>query len=214
MKELLALPWQVQIVIVGGYLAYVVAYTGKRSAHKAVDTVSIILCFGGISILTFEALDEFVPEIINLFGQDLTLLREFCLAVCSMMSAVGFAILWRRYLGNSVRNILGRLSKNDDDGLPTGWDTIIQTPNFDYSQLNVTLKNGNKLECDAMGNFNDLPNGPCILGGDGSIAMYVTHIEDAKGIHREANNLVSKERGARMTFIPADQIAEVDIRRM
>ena len=52
MEELVALPWQVQIVIVGGYFGYIIAYTGRRSAHKTVDTISIILCFGGIALVT------------------------------------------------------------------------------------------------------------------------------------------------------------------
>ena len=62
MKELIELSWQTQVVIVGGYLAYVVAYSGRRSTHKTIDTIAIILCFGGLSIMAMVVFSRQFPS--------------------------------------------------------------------------------------------------------------------------------------------------------
>lgn len=211
MKELLELPWQAQIVIVGGYLGYVIAYAGKRAGHKNIDTFSIILCFGGISILTFEIIDHSLPELFPKFN--IPYIRNVGLVLAALGTSTVCAILWRRLLQDYLQKRIRSLSKSENDDLYSAWDTIIQTKDLDYFQLNITLESGRVLESYPLGAFNDLPNGPCILGGDGSVGMYVTHIEDPNSERRAANNIDCEDEGARLTFIPASQIAEIDFRR-
>lgn len=213
MQDLLALPWQIQVVIVGGYFAYTVAYSGKRSAHKPIDTLAIILCFGGISLLTFNSLEDLIPASPMIWATDLSYLRGFVVAAGAILGALFSALIWRRFLGNRVGNALRKLSKSDDDGLFYGWETLIQQPNLAYNQINVTLKDRRILESYPLSRFDEYPNGNCVLGGDGSVAMYVTHIEDTDGSRRPTNNLNCEIEGARITYIPADQITEVDFRR-
>ncbi|MCD1626338.1 hypothetical protein K7H22_10080 [Seohaeicola saemankumensis] len=213
MNELLALPWQIQVVIVGGYFAYVIAYSGKRSAHKSIDTLSIILCFGGIGLLTFNFIDQVIPNLLVVWSIDISYLREFILAAGAISGALLSALVWRRFLGQRLGKVLRNLGKSEDNGLFSGWETLIQEPNLAYSQLNVYLKDGRMLESYPLSRFYKYPNGSCILGGDGSVAMYVTHIESAQGGRRETMNLDCEIEGPRMTSIPADQIAEIDMRR-
>jgi len=213
MKELLALPWQIQVVIVGGYFAYVIAYAGKRSAHKSVDTLAIILCFGGVALLAFRSIDGLLPAKLVKLQIDLAPFRWFVVAGGAIFASLASAVVWRRFLGERVQNILRKASKSEDDGLYYGWETLIQHPNLDYNQLNVSLKDGRVYESYPLSMFDKYPNGPCVLGGDGSIAMYVTHIEGPDKGRREVNNLTCETEGARITYIPADQIAEVDFRR-
>ena len=213
MNDLLALPWQIQVVMVGGYFAYTVAYSGKRSSHKPIDTLSIILCFGGISLLTFNSLDDLVSDPMMVQAFDISYVRGFVLAGGAILGALFSALIWRRFLGEWLGKALRIFSKSDDDGLFHGWETIIQQPNLAYNQLNVSLKDGRILESYPLSTFDKFPNGNCVLGGDGSVAMYVTHIEDAQGTRRETKNLSCETEGARITYIPADQIKEVDLRR-
>ncbi|WP_138469881.1 hypothetical protein [Poseidonocella sp. HB161398] len=213
MKELLELPWQIQVVIVGGYFGYIVAYSGKRSAHKSVDTLGIILCFGGISLLTFNSLEELVPKLMIVGIFDFSYLRGFIISGGAISSSLLSAVFWRRLLSAQVGQAIRKLSKSDDDGLYFGWETLIQHPNLEYNQLNVTLKSGRIIESYPLSRFDNLPNGCCLLGGDGSIGMYVTHITELDGTRREAKNIICDTEGARITFIPANEVSEVDFRR-
>ena len=76
----------------------------------------------------------------------------------------------------------------------------------------MTTKDGRVLESWPLEPFNNDPNGPCVLGADGSIGMYVTHITEVGEERREVRKL-RDDNGIRITYIPKDQIAEVDLRR-
>ena len=205
MNQLLALPWHIQIAVVGGYFGYVIAYSGKRGAHKPTDTLAIILCFGGISVLALDVQ-------LQLFGSDWAFSSVIFSVVAIGVAIVG-AIIWRRILSKWVGAAIRYLSSGKDDGLFFGWESLIQEEGLEYSQVNVTLKNGRILESYPLGNFNNLPNGPCLIGGDGSIALYVTHITEVGEDRRETNNLLDEAEGARITFVPASEISELDFRR-
>ncbi len=213
MSEMLGLPWQIQVVIVGGYLGYVVAYTGWRTAHKSADSLAIVLCFGGISLLTLDSLEQLTPQKLEVGNYDFSYIRGFIVAGVAIGSAVFAAVIWRRFLRDWAKEKIHKLSSSEDDGLFFGWETLIQHPQLEYNQINVLLKDGRVLESYPLSRFNDWPNGCCVLGGDGSVALYVTHIEGADGNRRETKNLFCDEEGARITYVPADQIAEVDLRR-
>lgn len=204
MKEVIELSWQTQAVIVGGYLAYVVSYSGRRSTHRTLDAILIILCFGSLGLMSMAFLTKKIPDSFQY--------KDLCLGISAVGCSLFGAILWRLKIRDLAIGFAKKLSKSDEDGLSTAWETVTQTQSLTYSQINVLTKDGKTLESYLMGDFNDLPNGPCVLGGDGSIAMYVTHITDSDGSRREAKNLQDDD-GARMTLIPADQIAEVDFRR-
>lgn len=204
MKELISLSWQTQVVLIGGYLAYVVAYSGRRSLHKTIDSLFIMLSFGGIALIALNGLSEYI-EAEKPFGKQ-------ALGVFSVFLTLVCAVLWRRKVHSWANNALSWLSGSEEDGYQTAWETVVQTQSLKYSQINVALKDGRTLESYMLGDLNDLPNGPCVLGGDGSIALYVTHITDVDGKRREAKNLVDDD-GARITVVPANEIVEIDFRR-
>lgn len=204
MDQLVNLPWQTQIVIVGGYVGYVVAYTGRRASHKVLDIAAISLCFGGIGLLAMHfTLQKILPG-----NEWQKVIAGFSAVIAPLIAGV----LWRARLRHICQWIIRKISGSEEDGLPTAWDTITQEQGLIYSQINIRLKDGKKLESYLLEDLNKLPNGPCALGGDGSIALYVTHIQEPGEDRREARNMIDGD-GARITYIPADQIAEVDFRR-
>ena len=209
MKEVIELSWQTQVILVGGCLAYTLAFSGRRADHKATDSILIILCFGSAGLLAIHLMSETFER----FGffED-SMFREIVLALFGIAIPIIFAIFWRRKLREKVKVLIRKISESEDDGLPTAWNTIIQSQGLNYSQLNITLKNGRILESYPLEDFNDDPDGPCVLGGDGSIGLYVTHIENSEGNRRQAKN-IRDSNGVRMTYVPADQIAEIDFRR-
>jgi hypothetical protein len=111
-----------------------------------------------------------------------------------------------------MQRLLRKLGAEGDDGFPTAWQTITQQPGLHYSQVLVTLRDGRALESYMMEPFNEFPNGSCVLGLDGSVALYVNRITEADGEARTID-AISDVDGHRITFIPADQILEVDLRR-
>ena len=203
MDQLVNLPWQTQVVIIGGYVGYIIAYTGRRASHSAIDIAAISLCFGGVGLLALHfALRDIPPTKPS---------RELIAGVFAVVTPVIAGVIWRAKLRQVSEVLVRKISGSEEDGLSTAWDTLIQEHGLTYSQINIRLKDGRELESYQMAPFNDLPGGPCALGGDGSIALYVTHITEG-GERREARNMIDDD-GARITYIPADQIAEVDFRR-
>ena len=205
MEAIFELSWQTQIILVSGYLSYLIAYSGRRDAHKAIDTVLLILVFGSPALFVLGFSDGF-EKISEIWA-------PYLAGTLSVLASLSVGAIWRRRARDFFSKGVGWISRNEDDGLPTAWQTVIQTEGLLYTQINVTLKNGRTLESYELGHFNTLPNGPCVLGGDGSIAIYATHITDDLGERREAKNLEDEQYGARLTYIPADQIAEIDLRR-
>ena len=202
MQELLQLPWQIQIVIVSGYLGYRVAYAGRTSAHNTTDVFAIVLCFGGVALLSFK--------VIISFGEGVWY------QTVGSVSAVGFALItaaiWRRFVRDWCASAVRWLSHSQDDGHSTAWETIIQQQGLTYSQINVRLTSGEIYESYPLGQFNNEPNGPCVFGGDGSVGLFVTHITDLND-ERRVTELLKTEEGLRMTYIPVGSIIEVDFRR-
>lgn len=201
--EAINLSWQVQIVLVAGYLGYSVAYSGRRAQHKTLDSTAITLCFGAIALLALNVSLRSLPA-----GFEY---RNILSAGLAILISLASGSLWRAKLRGLSQWLLEKINAEQDDGHQTAWQTITQEPGLAYSQVLVTLKNGNCLESYQMEPFNSLPNGSVVFGIDGSVALYVNAIiED--GDRREIDT-ISDEDGHRITYVPADQIAEVDLRR-
>lgn len=82
------------------------------------------------------------------------------------------------------------------------------------TQLSVQLKDGSWLMCDDLAKFADSPNGPCVLGAKGDILIYVTDKQSDIGVaFYPTANPVDPDWGHEITYIPADQIIRVDLRR-
>jgi hypothetical protein len=99
------------------------------------------------------------------------------------------------------------------DDLPSAWIALfgIKAP---VTQLSVKLKDGSWLMCDDLSKFTTSPNGPCILGAKGDILMYVTHTQSDLGVaFFPTADPIDKDWGHEITYIAADQIARVDLRR-
>ena len=79
------------------------------------------------------------------------------------------------------------------------------------TQLVVMLKSGKSYLCDNLGRFNDAPVGPCLLGEDGSVGMYITAIR--KQGEEWQNFDPESENGFEMSFFKAADIERIDITR-
>ncbi len=81
------------------------------------------------------------------------------------------------------------------------------------SEAYVYLKNGTVLLSENPGKFEGQASGSFVLGVEKDIVMYVTHEKKPGRDEWIEKDVESKSWGAMATYIPADQIAMVRIRR-
>jgi cold shock CspA family protein len=198
--ELLAQSWPTLLMAASGYAAYYVANVGVRDHHKPADMVFSIILFAFVSAFAFY----FSRWVLDL----------------SLVSSSGIAFVFAMF-GGAVWRVQGRprferllrvtrVSHSDD--LPSAWIAL-----FDErcvtTQLTVQLKDGSWLMCDDLSKFRASPNGPCVLGAKGDILMYVTDKRANQRGGFVAMAPIDPEWGHEITYIPADQIIRVDLRR-
>lgn len=198
--DLLTLPWELQVALAGGYAAYVVAYTGLRARHRTVDVVFITLVFGLIATATLGLLAQ-----------------EFGRPVWRGATAIAVTViggfLWRRWGRDVLAWSLRKFDVSWSDDSPSALETISENSKHPVTQIAVMLDDGTWLRCDDTSKFADSPQGPCIIGPNGDVALYLTH-EDPKGdASKDQTTVVDEHWGDRITYIPASRIRYINLRR-
>ncbi|WP_420585825.1 hypothetical protein [Ruegeria sp.] len=211
MNEIVQLPIHLQIALAGGYMGYITAYSGLRAGHTARDAILLTLAFGVIPALAW-------PMLSTAFGRTGGLLQIGAAALALLLPILAGA-LWRRHGRTWWYDLLHRLKIHVDDGLCTGWEALIQQRDMEVTQIMVRTTDGTELFCrdapahtrakgafDAIGSFSPL------LGTEGSVVMVVDEEAAPNGGDTERTAPVDDEWGARLTYIPADRIALVEMR--
>jgi hypothetical protein len=191
-----ALPVTLQVALGAGYLAYIVAFAGLRRHHTSADAV-----FGSIA---FGLIATAVLSFCTLSGPLNYLLASLLTLVCG--------VFWRWRGGSWANQLLRRIGVSWADGLPTAWLSVTAVrSDFPLSQIAVEMDDGRIVVCDDTRPFGKSPHGPCVLGLDGSVAMYVTGEMRPDKSWFEPSDIENLD-GARLTFIPADKVRRVELR--
>lgn len=197
-EKLLNLPWEIQLALGSGYVAYMLAYLGIREHHKAIDvtfrTIAFGLCATGV----------------------LTLMPASCgwwRIATAITAAVVSGILWRCWLADAAHWLLRKLDISWSDETPSAWSRITQhNRRIYYSQLSVQLDDDTWLFCDNTRPFADAPFGPCTLGPNGDIALYVTH-KCGPGTEIVAvDDVRDPYHGDEITYVPASRVRKLSVR--
>jgi hypothetical protein len=199
-EELLKLSWQTQVALGSGYAAYMLAYVGIREHHKAVDVTFRAIVFGLAASLCLY-LKPFNSAVWD--------------SVVGATAALVAGIAWR-YLGiNSLRRVLRWANVSWADDTPTAWTTISSANSqHQLTQLSILMDDGTWLSCARVGDFNDAPFGPCVLGQTGDIALYVTQETELDKEPREQVTVRDDDYGVRLTYIPAARIKRISMRHL
>lgn len=195
--DLLKLPWEIQVAAASGYAAYVVAYTGLRSRHQTIDVLLITLVFSLIASLAlwlFSGAGEFWRGIAALGGS----------LVCG--------VVWRRWGRPLAPKVLRALNATWADDAPSALATLSDNTSNRITQIAVLLDDGTWLECREAIKFANVPHGPCVIGPNGDIALYLTHEESPTGETKELTNVRNEHYGDRITYIPASRIKRMTMR--
>ncbi|MDX0158973.1 hypothetical protein GOC22_25535 [Sinorhizobium meliloti] len=198
--EIASLPLATVLFLAAGYSGYFIANTGIRDHHKSVDVAFSSAVFGFFGLFLHQTL---VTHEINVYASTLLPYAASCL----------IGVAWRMWGRRGMRCVLRFLHVSYADELPSAWVSMFNVTGVDGTQLAVQLKNGTWLECDDLHRFAKAPNGPCVLGTNGDVLMYVTHYR-LSGEDRRENAAVQFEAwGDEITFIPGSEIARIDLRR-
>lgn len=196
-EKLLSLPWQIQLALGSGYLAYQIAYAGIRQHHSATDTIFRAFAFG----LVGTAVILWAP------------LKPIYLEVVAFSSTLIAGVLWRWIGMEWTRKLLSMTNVSWSDDIQSAWTTITATrTDVRPSQIVVDLDDGRTLLCEDTRRFANAPFGPCVYGLDGSVALYVTDEMRSDGTWIEKPDVENSEHGPLITYIPATSIRRVEIR--
>lgn len=197
--SLLTLPFDTLFVVAAGYLGFRAAYVGRGAGRSTVDTLFLSAVFGLLA----------KSIVLALAGTASTWLRY----PGAVLVVLGVAFLWRAWLQEAVFRILRRLKINDHDGFSSVWESMLARPLPVVSQVVVRLKSGRHVMCDNTVLYQDYPLGPFLFGEDGSVALYVTHVRTDPAEGWVEQSPVIDGWGNSMTFIRADEISDVEVRR-
>lgn len=193
--EILNMTLAAQVALGGGYLAYATAYAGLRRGHATEDAVFITFAFGIFASLAFG------------FAQP----RGVPLAVLAGVgSALLAAVVWRM-CGRSLWQSLIEGAGVHDDGIATAWDGLIQSPGQMVQQVSVRLRDGRILRTDRRDPFLGQRHGGLILGRDGDIVLVVETELAADGTIRHPPHVLNDD-GIRLTYVPASEIVQINLR--
>lgn len=208
-KLLLDLPFDVLAMLAAGYLSYRLAYIGRDVHHSPIDVTFISLIFAALTklyaILIAQALD----------AAERPLQAELNFLIAAVI-AIASAAVWRRWGQRWTFDALRASKISDHDGQPDVWHSMLARQLKGPTRLVVCLKNGTDLMCEQLARFNEAPMGPCLFGSDGSIAMYVTDVRKAGAEEWEEVAPYDPDFaiwGYEMSFIPASEIARIDVSR-
>ncbi|HBK4616632.1 MULTISPECIES: hypothetical protein [Klebsiella] len=200
-KSLLDLPWPTLVTLAAGYIGYFVANVGVKDQHKAVDITFSALVFGLFSAGIYHA---------SVWGG----INAYMAAFPAVMAAFVAGSCWRKYGRKWMYSLLRKYDISWSDDTSSAWQAMFGHTQYRVTEIFVYLKDGSGLLSRLPGNYEEWPNGPFTLGNHGDISLYVTHRKSINGeAWEEYEGVVHQSWGALATWVPADQIARVDIRR-
>ena len=202
MGDLLKLSVATQFALGTGYIAYCLAYLGNRSHHQTIDVTLSTLGFGLIA--TFILQPSPLPWFWH-FDHPWLEMVAFAVTIVCGLAWRGFG---RKLLGWALR--AANISWKDD--APSPLDALHQDTSVFMTQVSVQLKDGTWLRCDNAHQYRDAPLGPCVIGRDGSIGLYLTHVEKEDGTVRELKTVRFEGAGDRMTYVPASEVKMINLR--
>lgn len=203
---LLDQPWETMLTLAAGYAGYFVAHVGSRQHHQPVDQIFRVVLYGFFGMLGYVLAMWYVRGGV--------VVHSLIAIIAAVLVGVFWRLKGRKWLESGLRG--GLVSFSDD--IPAAW-TALSDEGSDVivAQLKVRLVNGTALFCDDLVKFKKCPNGPCVLGPQGDVLLYVTHSGRPGGSGKmewsPVAGVLDADFGAMITYVPSSQIARVELRQ-
>jgi len=195
---LLDLPFTTLVPIALGFLCYILAFSGRNGHHSSAHTVLITVVFAAI---VRSAVSLFPPAVTPVAG----------LAIGAML-AFSAAAGWRWFLADWTKSLLRTLRLWSSDSQSTALQSVLATDKGRLTELCVWTNTGQAFMSEYLDRFKDLPKGHSWIGPDGSVALYVTAVLDPVTKEWVEEMPLDENWGARLTIIPANQVARIQAR--
>lgn len=197
-EAVIALPWQVQLSLGAGYAAYMLAYMGIREHHKSSDVVFRSIIFGLVTLGVFALVPAWEARYQIGVAIGVTLLS---------------GLVWRVVGIGLMRGTMRQFNISWADDRPSAWTAVaIENASHTLSQISIELDDGTWFHCADTSMFGQSPYGPCTLGLNGDIALYVTSEEAPDGTVLDHPGTLNGDWGDRITFVPVGKIRRVAMR--
>ena len=198
LDEALKLPFEMQLVLAAGYLAYRTANAGLDRSHKNTDIVFQVFVFGSIAYSLYKPVENCAPIAVAM--------------LTSVLGALVAAIIWRCIGRAAIVKMLRQLKVTRENFSPSVWDSILHAREK-WTYISIIRTDDVTFESNLEALPEGLPLEPMELDMDGNIAIYITRTVNPKG---ECNDLgvegaLDTYGRAHLTFIPVDQIKNVTI---
>ena len=200
MTNWIALPVLTQIVLASGYLAYRVGYQGVGTHQRPIEII-----FGA---LAFSLVASGVLALLGSCTSWHMIVKGLIAAGITLAAGVS----WRKWGGEWFLALMRKWDISWGNDRPSALGAIMQNNKFPVSQIAVELDDGTWLRCDDASKFSDAPFGPCLLGPDGSVGLYLTHEDIPGGESRELKTTIDAHYGHRITYISANKIRRLALR--
>jgi hypothetical protein len=197
--EILKLPVQIQIALASGYAAYMVSTYGARGHHSATDTAFRTLAYG----LVASGLMALLPP-----GENLVIGGGTAFVVTVLVG-----LLWRARLCKLWDAFMRRTEVTFSDDSPSAWASLSGSTDHYVSQVSVTVDDHTTLICEDISRFANAPFGPCVLGANGDVALYVTAVK-RNGSSKTQGSVRDPHYGDRITWIPATEVRRLTLRHL
>lgn len=190
---------EVLITIAIGYLGFRIAYAERSNPENNGQTLFLTVCFSAL----FQFSSSLATQLLS-FGPS----SPYAHIIGSVTTLLA-AIWWRRKGMDAYAKVWLGTGGTHLDGLSSVLDTIRTSSKFKPVSLLVQIDDGPTLYCDDLNQFKNHPFGPCLIGGDGSVALYVTHTH-ADGM--EDWEETPKTALDQITIVPADRVKLIETR--
>lgn len=212
MNELFKLPYEIQIVLVAGYLGYKLTTATKKVEHKTEDFLLQVLVFGTLGRVFSYAVARFVM-MLGYWAPTTVVDTDYkSVVVIGALATIGsvvFALLWRCYLEKALKAVMSYLDIYHDDHETSAFRSVTSAKTR-WSFIQVHLTSGTILESWLkLPEQAGVPTKPVILNDDG-IALYVTTIHSKDGDSRDCEQVTTTGENV-ITYVPRSEIKQIDI---
>lgn len=212
MNELLKLPFEIQIVLVAGYLGYKLTTAARKVDHKTEDFILQVLVFGTLGRAFAFVCTKFLEKLgyatpTAVIDSDYK--SVVVIGALAVAGSILFALIWRRYLDRGIKWLMSQLKVYHDDHETSAFRSLTSA-DVRWSFIQVHLANHTILESwfGKVEEF-DIPTRPVILNEDG-IALYVTAVHPPEGDSRDCDPTTPSGESV-VTYIPRSEIKQIDI---
>jgi hypothetical protein len=205
LDKLLEIPYELQIVLVAGYIAYKITTIGKSRFHRTEDFLLQVLSFGVVARSLAATVLWLRPETVDLSSGDAISIAVLAVLSCAFAAVTG--MIWRSFGERLARKVMNKTGVYQDDHESSVWQSIIHHP-AKWTVLQIHLSDGRVLESN-FGKLRPFPKPTILLNEDG-VGFYITGIYSAENLYSAVDHL-GNEDDMIFTYIPRSEIKQMDV---